>query len=418
MADVLATPSPLGVGGVADSQEAILMTVVNHNTNPLAAGNAPHPDLGEDPGCALFEFVLKVGLIGALCLLGFAGNTLSFVVLWRERSGSAMTFLLQAVLLADLAVVWMLFIRDVVPALGYVVPLLRDCATVCGHVAAVTRPLLFLARACVVWLLLHAAASRYLTLSRPSSLASIGTVDCARKQVVLTVLTAFIFSIPLTFDSMLHVLHYPDAAADVSSAEAIAAAAGAAAVAEASGGTPIVEPLVHNRWYRTIYLYVVQFALLLLAPLLVVAFLAARLLQLLRSMRRLRRALVPLHRTQSAELTQVVLTLCVTLLVCYLPVTVLFVLEWAHGAHVDAACGHLIYYLQDFASMFLALNSSIKVLILALFVERFGRGVKGVFCGGKGGSYESVQDSDTGLGMYKCQDMSEMTLISQVDGRV
>ena len=403
-----AVPTPLiGAVSVPPRDAIILTNVDHHHTNPLTTGQG----LGQegmdlsmgDPGCALFEFILKVVLIGLLCLLGFAGNTLSFVVLWRERSHTALTFLLQAVLLADLAVVWMLFIRDVVPGLGYVLPLLANCTTVCQHVAAVTRPLLFLARVCVVWLMLHAAVSRYLTLSRPSSLASVGTVDCARKQVILTLVTAFFFSIPLTFDSVLHVVHEQLGADNTDSM---------------SSSSTIVEPLIHNKWYRTIYLYVVQFALLLLAPLLVIVYMTARLLQMLRSVRRLRRVLVPVHKNaQNAEMTQVVLTLCITLLVCYLPVTVLFILEWAHGlSHVDATCGHLLYYLQDFANMFLALNSSIKILIFCLFSEKFPKGVKSVFCVRRR-AYQSIKNSESGFG-YKCQDMSEMTLISQVDGRV
>lgn len=381
------------VGDIPSRNPIILTQVNHHQVNPLASLSHTNGVDLTDPGCALFEFVLKVVLIGTLCLAGFVGNTLSFVVLWREKSHSGMTFLLQAILIGDLAVVWMLFIRDVVPGLGYVITILQDCTTVCQHVAAVTRPLLFLSRACVVWLMLHTAVSRYLTLSRPSSVSSIGTVDCARKQVVLTLVTAFVFSVPLTFDSILHVINYPSATE-----------------------TPIIEPLYQNKWYRTIYLYVIQFALILLAPVLVIMYMTGRLLLILRSVKRLRRALVPLHKAQNMEMTQVVLTLCITLVVCYLPAIILFILEWAQEAKETPRCGHLLYYLQDFANMFLALNSSIKIIILCLFAEKFCKGIKGVFCRRK--TYESIKNSESGYGMYKCQDMSEMTLISQVDGRV
>ncbi len=53
--------------------------------------------------CLLFEFVLHLVLCGALCLLGFVGNGVSFAALWnQQRHPTAVTFLLQGAIIADL----------------------------------------------------------------------------------------------------------------------------------------------------------------------------------------------------------------------------------------------------------------------------------------------------------------------------
>ena len=63
------------------------------------------------------------------------------------------------------AVLWLLFLRDVVPSLGYVVQLLSDCSTLCGHLDSVTRPVMLLVSYCVAWFTVLAVANHYTTVS-------------------------------------------------------------------------------------------------------------------------------------------------------------------------------------------------------------------------------------------------------------
>ena len=133
---------------------------MEHPAVAVGSGASPFPWTDYSDHCGLFAFIVDVLIMGSICVFGFAGNTLSFIVLWQEKNVTSTTFLLQAVIIADMAVIWMLFIGDVMPALAYAVPLLRDCHTVCGYVAAVTQPLLFLGQACVIWFTLLAVVNR------------------------------------------------------------------------------------------------------------------------------------------------------------------------------------------------------------------------------------------------------------------
>ena len=335
--------------------------------------------------CGLFEFVLDAVMTGLLCLLGFVGNTLSFTVFWKERNNnSASGFLLQAVLIGDMAVLWMLFIGDVIPSLGYVMPMLQDCDTVCGYVSAVTRPLFFLGQICVIWFTLLAIINRYIVMCKPGHASAICTMDFARKQAIITTICAVLLTLPLTLDASVKVT-----SKDNSTEEDLM--------------------LQDNYWYRVVYLNALTLFLVYILPLLGIMYFATRLTIVLQSVKRLRRVLATAYRAQNTDLAQVLLILAITLFLCYLPVATLRALEWADGETL-LHCGQLQYYLDCFSKMFQALNSSIKVIIFCLFAKQFRAGLRSHF------SIRQDKASPVSVfGMYKCADMSEMTLISNVD---
>ena len=348
------------------------------------SGGAGQPWAHYNPQCGLFEFIVDVILMGSLCILGFAGNTLSFIVLWQERAGAATagTLLLQAVVLADMAVLWTLFLGDVMPGLAYVVPLLRACHSVCGYVAAISAPLLLLARLCCLWLTLVAVAHRYIALCRPALAPLVITVAAARKHIMIVVMLAAVIILPRTFDGSLMV---PDHKAN---------------------GSMVV--LSEHPTYRLLYLHVILLIGCHVFPLLGLLYLSLRLTLALQSVRRLRRALAQ-HKADSLDMPQVLLTLAVTALICYCPLLARDAVEWSDG-QTNMLCGHLQYYLDSFSKMFLSLNSSLKLLILCLFAKRFCRCLKDTFC-----SVGNTKSDFNIFGMYRCADASEMTLISQMD---
>lgn len=347
--------------------------------------NSRSMDILHREHCALFEFIVTAVFTGIICLFGFAGNTLSFGTLWQEKNISSSTFLLQASLIADFAVIWMLFIGDVMPALGFAVPLLRDCSIVCGYVRAVTQPLMFLGQVCVIWFTMLAIVNRYIIMCRPTHAPLLCTVDFARKQVIVTIILAVLLTLPMTFDSTI-LLKYQ------------------------IQNTTASEPLVQNHWYRIIYLNALIFILVYVVPLLGILYVSYKLFRILQSMKRLRRSLATSFKIEHTDMTQVLLTLAVSLFVCYLPLLTLKGMEWAHGKQ-DNTCGQLQYYLANFSKMFMAANSSIKLFILLIFSCAFRLRTKENVCcqcSGKA-SDEPI------LGMYKCADMSEMTLMSNMD---
>jgi len=51
--------------------------------------------------CTCYDFVIEAVMMGALCLFGFAGNTVSMICLWHDRSKTATPFLLVSLEVAD-----------------------------------------------------------------------------------------------------------------------------------------------------------------------------------------------------------------------------------------------------------------------------------------------------------------------------
>lgn len=367
---------------------------------------------GKHMYCALFEFILKAAFTGSVCLVGFAANTVCFMGLWKDRQFSPTTFLTQAIIIADFAVLWMLFVGESMPALGYVLPILRDCTTVCSYVKAVSQPLLFLSHVCVIWFTMMTAINRYIVMSRPAQADAVTTVDYARKKVILIIICAVLLTLPMTFDSAVTLTYQ---------------------IKDKNGSSHGItrESLKDNKWYRLLYLHAGIMFLVYVIPILTLFYVALRLWFILASLRRLRRAVAATYRTQHMDSTQVSMTLAVVLIICYLPLVSLKGVEWTDD-HIgetlnEATCGKLQYYLATFSTLFLAINSSLKLVILSLFSPTFIRHLKHYWkCICCSGSREKVKDTGIEVksrdvsfmdGMYKCSDMSEMTLISHMDTR-
>lgn len=67
--------------------------------------------------CYCYDFVIEAVLMGALCLFGFAGNSVSTVCLWRDRSKTATPFLLISLGIADTLFLATVFAVRVIPSI-------------------------------------------------------------------------------------------------------------------------------------------------------------------------------------------------------------------------------------------------------------------------------------------------------------
>ena len=346
--------------------------------------------------CLLFEFILNFLITGFLCIVGFTGNTICFVTLWQQHYHTAMTFHLQAVIIADLAVIWVIFMEKVIPGLGYVIPLLSNCHQACYKITAVTHPLLTLAESCVIWLTLCAAINRYIVMNKPSKSSLVGTLEFARKQVILVLACSFILILPLTFDSSVKVSeNHIDEAITYSVS------------------------LKNSSSYKRIYLFGVLNVLVLLLPWICIVYIGPRLGFILHSVKRHHRALSNMNRAQNTEMTQVILTLCITLGVCYMPSVIQGIVFWVHPDQ-PTSCGHLHYYLDNFCKMFKVLNSCLMLLILCLFQPKFPKLLQETFCSNITcysrckSSHKGKTERNSRFRDYKCKDNSEMTLMSLI----
>lgn len=353
----------------------------NDDFEPYLTGTSANEAM---PNCELFDFILTSVITGLLCVLGFTGNTLSIIVLWQEKNHASLTFLMQALIISDIGFVWMIFIEDVIPGLALLIPMLRQCTWVCRHVKYVTCPLRTLSQICAAWFTFCAAYNRD-AVTVPSKAGIVCTLEFARKQVIVILAAAVLLSLPITFQSTIRMpVHV--------------------------GGNITEVPIIENLRYQQVYVHGVVFVLGMMLPFVLICYILAQLVRSSNTSSGTRRGFASTHKSENTEMTQVLLTLCISLIVCYTPSIICNLLHWSHPDLV-APCGSLHYYLAAFCTMFLVLNSSIKLVIFTLFAGRFWDTLRHQFCWKK----DKASPDHEIWGMYRCADMSEMTLISHVE---
>jgi len=136
------------------------------------ASNSSGPESSLDPGgderCMWFHFVVNTLLIGALCIFGLFGNTLSLFVLERDRRNRVAVFLLQSLATADnlclcVAFIELSVIYGLLPVVGR------------GDLQVATAPYLIkymnpvgtTVQSCAIWITVLLAVNRYIAVCRP-----------------------------------------------------------------------------------------------------------------------------------------------------------------------------------------------------------------------------------------------------------
>jgi len=137
--------------------------------------------------CPWFHFVVNTLLIGALCVFGFFGNTLSLIVLQRDRRNRVAVFLLQSLATADNLVLCMAFIQ--LSVFFGLLPIVdrRDIQRATApYLIKYFNPVGYMVQCCVIWITVLLAINRYVAICRPFSATQWLTMRRTRLQVRVT----------------------------------------------------------------------------------------------------------------------------------------------------------------------------------------------------------------------------------------
>jgi len=118
--------------------------------------------------CMWFHFVVNTVLIGALCMLGLFGNTLSLLVLQRDRRNRVAVFLLQSLATADnlvlcAALVELSLVYGLLPVVGRV-DIQKATAP---YLIKYVNPVGYMVQSCAIWITVVLAVNRYVAICRP-----------------------------------------------------------------------------------------------------------------------------------------------------------------------------------------------------------------------------------------------------------
>jgi len=173
-------------------------------TTELLPVGAEEQEIGGPPqmtySCFCYDFVIEAVLMGALCLFGFAGNSMSTVCLWRDRSKSATPFLLVSLGVADTLFLTTVFALRVIPSIdtfAWPLPWLHPAVPYLGKYV---YPTAIVAETGTIYLTILVTMNRYVSVCWPYRAAELCSLRAARIHVAAVALFSVVFNLPRYFE--------------------------------------------------------------------------------------------------------------------------------------------------------------------------------------------------------------------------
>ena len=301
---------------------------VTNNDSSLAESDASNVDI-------LTE-VIGAWLCGVICVLGVAGNGLSFVVLLRAFGNSPMFYVLRATSLADGVFLLCVFVLN---TLAYSCPEtgpMSWCSS--AYIPLVVWPVLMTAQMITVWLAVLVSAERFVAICYPLRSASLCTLPRARRCVFIMTITSVIYCIPRYFEYTV-----------------------------SDEGMLVKGPVGEHELYRYVYSATLYSLFLFFLPLLLIAFLNIRLVIALQRGKRQWRDLQQRQRKEQS-VTIIPLTIVATFFLCGTPSLAVNVIE-AINPLIAATSSYVTFMVV--ANLLVVINSASNFVIYYLLGRKF-----------------------------------------------
>ena len=303
-----------------------------------------------DKECKLYIFVIYTIFMGILIVGGVIGNSLVFIVFWKDNIKTSASYLFQHLALVDSAL--LLVLVPLGPVYGFVTYTnwMTGFWEIFPYLRAYMVPVAHIAELSSIWVVVLVAVNRYIAVCFPFKALRWCTIAKVKKQLAFVLLSAVLYSIPVFAENRVKYVTYDN-------------------------GTTY-EPHLGNtkfgkaKLYHVIYYDVLHFAFVAAGPLLTLTFVNIRLIQALKARRRKRMELVSQLQQNDNNITVVLIIAIVVFVVCQIPAFIGFALLGARSEN-RTLCGDNRFYLRPFADTLRALNSAVNFVIYVLFNKRF-----------------------------------------------
>ena len=315
-------------------------------------------------GCHFYRFIIYTVIVGALVVVGIIGNSLAFVVFWKDTIKTSTSFLFQALSLIDSLLLVSVFLLYTIDSFVEYTDILQGLSSISPHLIPWSYPLTMTAHASSIWVTVLIAVNRYVAVCLPYKASRWCTVFVAKKQLAVVLLIAVLYNAP-TFVQYHVVYRILDNGTTYK-----------AVVNETNIGS--------DSLYKTVYEYILYFIFLMALPMLILTFLNIRLIKGLKALRQRRMAMQTLSQKHDNNVTFVLIIVVVVLIICQVPALVSRVL-WRVFPLEARRCDRFQSYLGDIANVLVILNSTVNFIIYAFLNKRFRRVLVRMVCAWQGG---------------------------------
>ena len=317
-------------------------------------------EFGEDR-CYRFRFIFYTLVIGIICILGIAGNTLSLVILQRDRSNSVALYLLQALAIADNC---LLLIAVLILGIIYgLLPQIADSRTTNNAIAYGLKygePFAFMSHVATIWMTVLIALNRYIAVCKPFQAGHICTMRKTRIQVFIVFAFSVIFNLPRFFQWKLVT------SVDPRTNETLV--------------VPFPTSIGYRSTFAFIYTNILYSIIVVVLPLIMLIMLNSRLIKEINRMKA-RRSTLTLGMTPVEEnVTTIMVVIIIVVVICNIPDRVVHIIRAFAEDKSFRHCGRAPYYFFAAANLLVILNSSVNFLIYYIMRKSFRKILKIRLC--------------------------------------
>ncbi len=323
-------------------------------------------------------FVSNTIVAGAICLLGFAGNSVSFFVLARDKSTPVASFLLRALAFTDNFFLCAWFLHFTLESAFQYMDLVPQFHISWLYVRVYTYPLLFIGQTGTIWLTVLIAVSRYVAVCKPYHAAKYCTVPVIAKGVLFTAIFSVLYNVPRFFEAKF-VLKEEESKDGSNGTES----------GEQLGYTLHHTELGKSDVYQILYFDILYYIFSFVLPLILLVYLNTRLTLVYRVIRFRRRTMSSRQDNHDNNITLVMIVVILVFIFCNAPGRIVQVL-WGYQTQRCPSAKFVVIAISNILEVF---NSSANFLIYCVFRQKFRHILHHTLC--RAGNVPCPRDEET-----------------------